>query len=643
MENNMELDIYEREGTISLKDSERVKDAISAIPFLLKVFEKKGRVICRCPADRAFFVMDKEAFHSYGEKKLAKNTMPKFVKMEPKFYYFGSAVTSACNFACSYCYGLGKDRTGKTASWALLKESIDFISKNNPKAWVSFFAPGEQMLYFPLFKRTIEYIQKKMKPKKMLFSSNGSGKPENYLAIADRFQTLQISIDGNPKIQEKQRPLKGGGSSSALVEKTIKELVKAGKKVNIKITVTNEHFRKEKQTFKYFHDLGTKMVALSPLSPLGLGKTINTNFKKLIESELKMHELFEYSGICSHIGIEATEGYKEIVYCPVGHSFNVSSDGIVGSCILLGDRQDLKLQKGLEQLVFGQFNEKKKKFELNEKKVKELREIHKKAECWNCDFKLCWGGCPVRNIQKTGSIEKIDKSYCWERKTEFFALARYKAEKEIIKLKPWIEEKNGKMFLCMQFNEFPLKKSSGKKISGNPFIEFNPSETDLEQLLEKIIALNERSKLEPVLFLLSPKAKGRLNARNSIKFKLFLHELKKNKVFFKVSKPIKITDTSNEKEQKFYDEFCIPKNCFECLELFKVKNGNAYYCNGTKGPKISNVFDRQEIFEEFEKTALKAGLCENMEKTGTLWNEKSNKNNKENVNVIIDRYFGLYE
>ena len=104
--------------------------------------------------------------------------------------------------------------------------------------------------------------------------------------------------------------------------------------------------------------------------------------------------------------------------------------------------------------------------------------------------------------------------------------------------------------------------------------------------------------------MLSPKYSNRLNRKKSISFQKFLRSLKKNKVLFKISSPIKITAEGPEEENSFYEEFQIPQDCLECLEMFRLKEGRVIFCGGIKGPRVDSFFDREEIFSAFQKNNM---------------------------------------
>jgi len=612
----MELTIVNKQGERDLIVGEKnIQKNFQKKPFLHLISNKRERITAFCSISESFFLMDKECFNLFGESFLAENRRLPFRKLLPYFRSLSLVVTSRCNLACSYCFGGGGERAGSSSTWIVLKSAIDYIRKQNKPVSVIFASPGEQTNDFKLFKRTLNYVKKKLKIKSMMVSVNGTGNPDRYLEVIDSFNTFQISFDGPPEIQDKQRPLKNSRKSSLMVERTIKKLVKKNKRFTIKTIVTDLHKGKEEYLCKYFYDLGIKEIVLASVRPLGagdsylgkvLGKRSWSSFViSSARSELKIKELCNFLGLKSSLIIERSLGRKETPYCTLGRLFDIGVNGNVSTCPAYADESDLNTYKGMGDLLIGKFNYEKKSFEMNEKKIKELRNVYKKAKCSDCDFKLCWGGCPLRNLRKNKDITIPDKKSCIETKKETYELFKSFAQERVIKIKPCLIERNKRLFYSMQFNEFKLNKSDGQNIKGNPFISFNPARQNFRSLLKEIIPLSKKNKKKITLFLLSPIVSERLNSRASNAFKDFLFELRENKILFRVTKPIKITDISLKEENKFYETFSIPKTCFDCLEMFRIKNNKIEFCNGTKGPQIGKVFDREDIYSIFEKKGNK--------------------------------------
>ena len=573
-----------------------------AKPSFILLIKKKDRVVLFCKKSKRFFVMDKETFERVGKDYLVRNRAPQFKRWGNYFSYLGISITSKCNLACRYCLGKQSQRAGKIADFKTIKAAVDYIAGQRKSVEVIFISPGEHALESRLLERTLKYIGEKLKTSKMRVSFNGAINPKTYLRLRDYFNVFRISLDGPPEIQDLQRPMKGGGKSSKRVEATIRELKKNNKSLLVTAILTHNHIGKEERTFKYFFNLGLSDVLIDTVRDIGAGGFYYKKVKEgqLSKSQLKIKELGDEFGMRFKLLCDLQLRDKETGFCPVGHGFCLGIDGKISACTTYSDEKDLKIHPGMDKLIIGKFNKEKGIFEMDKKRIKWLREIHKKAPCYNCDFQLCWGGCPLRNL-RYGKIERPYKKLCKDRKREMKEFLEYLLLRNVIKIKPCLSEKRSGLYYSMQFSEFPLVKCISEKIPlKSAFIFFNPAEANFKKMADKMILATKKNK-GIVLFVLSPKYSNWLNREKSILFQEFLCSLKENKVLFKVSSPVRITAGSREEEKLFYKQFQIPQSCFECLEMFKLKAGRVVFCGGMKGPKKKDCFDREEIFHAFLK------------------------------------------
>lgn len=94
-----------------------------------------------------------------------------------------------------------------------------------------------------------------------------------------------------------------------------------------------------------------------------------------------------------------------------------------------------------------------------------------------------------------------------------------------------------------------------------------------------------------------------------------LHNLKENRIDFKVSKPIPEC-VLGTRYNKISSIFNIPKDCYECGELFTVKDEEIISCKyiNKKGPKVYYIGDRNQVWEFFNTLRLEKKPSEKCKK-----------------------------
>ncbi|MEM4598479.1 MAG: radical SAM protein [Candidatus Diapherotrites archaeon] len=610
----MLLKIFEKnnEKFFSKETSDIKKELSRRSPFLHFLFRRKNLYVAFCSNSSNFYVMDKDLFSSHGQKYLAVNLMKPFAKVE-SFSCFLPASTTKCNMNCRYCVGYGGLKSGKDSSLEIIKAATEFIARNQKEGViVDFVTSGEALLNFPLFSKTIDITKKSINVKQFKLSTNGTLLPEKFLKILKEnpfYDSFQISCDGPPEIQDSLRPLKNGLKSSQIVENNLRKLISKNMNFTVKITLTEKHLGKESDVVKYFLSLGVKRLFITIVGDIGKealsAEKIRSmkQYEWLIESQLKIKELCDIINLKCLLPAQKSIGNTQICGCAVSSSFVITPEGLVTPCAMLGDEYDV-VNHNANKLVFGRYDFKNKKIILDKDRLNEVRTWYRKVKkCYECDFKLCWGGCLLSNIRKNGTIYLPDKTHCKERKEETLAYFRYLAESQLIKLKPYLKIAKNRTYLIGQniempvYNNFNSVPRTGNAVGSAVLVRLNPKSDNLEILLSRMLKLNERIK-GLVLFLLSPPCKQQLNTRETVFFKDFLYSLKTNGIPFLVTKKIKISDSSDKKEKDFYEYFNIPSDCSNCLELFKVKqNSKVEFCDGRSGPKIDDVFNRNELYE----------------------------------------------
>lgn len=106
-----------------------------------------------------------------------------------------------------------------------------------------------------------------------------------------------------------------------------------------------------------------------------------------------------------------------------------------------------------------------------------------------------------------------------------------------------------------------------------------------------------------------------LNLETGKKIKSFFERLKKNNVRFTVSRPLPRCIFNGNDYNKIAEEFDVPRNCFECHELFVAENNKFRLCPNVYNFEISNFKEIDtrnqinKIFEDFKKNVKRIEKC----------------------------------
>ncbi|MGE5474499.1 MAG: radical SAM protein [Ignavibacteriales bacterium] len=188
-------------------------------------------------------------------------------------------LTEDCNLRCKYCYENGNRCTESYMSFETAKKTAEFLIENALKNGVkklrlTFFG-GEPLLNLDVMIKFFNYVVDRAKQCNMgLFFSiitNGTiynKKFEEF--ILDWYKTtksvnIQISIDGIPEVQDKNRITANGKLTSEMVVKNILKLKTFLEENKINASsfhthsvITKDNISKFFSSYKYFKQLGVK-------------------------------------------------------------------------------------------------------------------------------------------------------------------------------------------------------------------------------------------------------------------------------------------------------------------------------------------------------------------------------------------------
>jgi hypothetical protein len=184
--------------------------------------------------------------------------------------------------------------------------------------------------------------------------------------------------------------------------------------------------------------------------------------------------------------------------------------------------------------------------------------------------------------------------YCkWVKKTSKEILF-YRIQKDLLRVKPFLEERADRIAYQGVLNKFELQKFP-HMTDGCAIVNTDVSRTNLAKLADRISKTNCR------LLLLSFKlSKKNLNPESGRKIETFLRTLKSKRVNFIITKPLPRC-LFNQRYEEVIKEFRIPRNCEDCLELFVLKGNSFHVCNTNKELLRKEAVNRKQIYEFFRK------------------------------------------
>ena len=395
----------------------------------IKIAKDKNSEIVYAPLINKIISVDKNRI----KKSVGKKDVKEFSDgKKEEFSTITINVTSECNFGCTYCNIHEVHKKPQTINFEFAKKGIDYILNSGKPIWVSFKGEGEPTLRFDMIKKIIDYVKGKSNEIKFHIITNGIFDEQKTNWLSENMDFIEISCDGPPEIQDRQRPLKNGKPSSSFIEKTIESLENCNEKVRIKSTVTEFSVNKLNLIVEYFEKFNMKNLYIRPvyfwedpsvIRSFLIKQNLNPKFTMSPEPYAFVKNFLEARELAKSYGMNLiTDDYPikspKKVYCEAyGKNLILLSSGYITSCPgVISPKGFLK-----SKLIFGRFDERKKDIIINKNKLKCLRKstIETNKKCSKCEIKWnCGGECIYYK-------ERMKKHYSKECEKQKFILKSY--------------------------------------------------------------------------------------------------------------------------------------------------------------------------------------------------------------------------
>jgi len=331
-------------------------------------------------------------------------------------------LTTKCNLRCTYCYNC-KERASlkeQTLPLHIAKAGVDYFFSSNKSRHIRFYGPGEPTQEFELMKDIVDYARIIAGDHLTVeIQTNGCFNEIIREWMIENINIIWISFDGEPDIQNSNRPCEGGKPSSPVIEDNIKWLYKNKKSNNLmvgsRVTITDANARRQRQTIDYLKSLGISYIWTDPLFPSVDKIPVCDDEIKLRNYNFDMDVYVDHYIDAYYYAKEKGIFYGSFLACNFdGHcnkhcrtctpTPHFTTDGYVSSCDLVTFGKNAY---HMDCFVYGKWNEQAQSFNFDEEKIKILqnRSICNMEHCKLCNVKeFCGGYCLGEVMNETGNM-----------------------------------------------------------------------------------------------------------------------------------------------------------------------------------------------------------------------------------------------
>lgn len=216
-------------------------------------------------------------------------------------------ISHDCNLRCVYCYGDGgnygleKKLMNRDVAKKSIDHWIDNLDKGEEKLTVGFFG-GEPLMNKNVMLLSIEYINRRLKEldKKAAYiiTTNGTVLDEDILnAFENNKFNVTISIDGNEKIHNRNRPFRNGEGSFSKIKENIKVLKSRNIPLNARVTLTHSNIKDFYEIVNTIWNLGIESVVYEVVTTKNEKLALNEEDLRLLEEQMRKLTNITYESV----------------------------------------------------------------------------------------------------------------------------------------------------------------------------------------------------------------------------------------------------------------------------------------------------------------------------------------------------------
>ncbi len=333
---------------------------------------------------------------------------PKRKEGAPDPLYLGLIPTRACMLRCAYCDF--PSQTASVMSFTMIRKTVDgyaaLLRQCHASEWQMHFFGGEPFAAYKEIVFALNYAQRQADelgiPPHFEVTTNGFYSEEKAHWIADKFDTVVLSMDGFPEAQNRHRPAPGGRDSFPTVCRSADIFARGNCELIIRSCISSDNTDDLADWAAFVADrFFPAAVVLEPMIESTLSRRNGLHAPEpdnFIRNWTKAYRVLHAEGIPLIYSSGEVTALKTSL-CPMGRdAVIVSPDGALGGCWQLAETWK---QEGVD-LKFGEITEDGMQIDIEAlNRQRDLSETNRQR-CRNCFcFAHCAGGCLLNRNRNT--------------------------------------------------------------------------------------------------------------------------------------------------------------------------------------------------------------------------------------------------
>jgi uncharacterized protein len=317
-------------------------------------------------------------------------------------------LTTRCNLRCIYCYASAGELPRAEMSLTTAKRGIDFVCRNALEAGkksfgVGYHGGGEPTLNWRVMTQSFEYARRVARENGIKvfgsMASNGVLSPRKLQWIIENFRGVNLSIDGLPEVQDRQRLSASGKATSSAALRTMRAFDEAAFSYGIRMTVTSASVHLLPRSVEFLLEKGhPKHIQVEPVYELGRGREtgLEVDPKAFVEAFREAKSIARSSGTDFFYSAARADVLSNRFCQSCGEGFSLTPQGLVSACYEVPDATF----EFAKQFIIGQYEESEERYRFSQSKLQRLRDhtVERIAWCKGCFCKWhCAGDCAYKS------------------------------------------------------------------------------------------------------------------------------------------------------------------------------------------------------------------------------------------------------